>query len=201
MVEKEKSKMLLPKHYWEQPTCYMSEEERQNWAGVLHKNFSEKMIENGFKVVSSNYRGKSESSIYRKIELMQADIDTAHATIHDLCGIRFVFETDEEINQVIEWVRKDFFKEKIDNSRFFRIRDFREDEVKNQLGGRSMQPGYKAVHVVCSHKMAIDDKPGIDFMEIQLVTSQQEKINETTREAYEVALRQRLQNNRTNLVD
>jgi len=69
MVEKEKSKMLLPQHYWEQPTCYMSEEERQNWAGVLHKNFSEKMIENGFKVVSSNYRGKSESSIYRKNRL------------------------------------------------------------------------------------------------------------------------------------
>ena len=64
---------------------------------------------------------------------MQFDMDTAHATIHDLCGIKFVFETNEEINQVIEWIEKEFFKEKIDNSRTFRIIDFRKAELKKKL--------------------------------------------------------------------
>lgn len=83
MVERGNSRRLLPKHYWEQPTYGMSEEERQGWACLLHKDFSDNMTENSFKVVSSKYNGNRGTLINRNIELTQAGVDTAHLTIPD----------------------------------------------------------------------------------------------------------------------
>ena len=175
----------IPQKYTEQFTFKMDEKSRDILAEKLHGMMKEEIVKGGFEIVDSKFRGKSDESLNMKLKMFRKDSDLP---IVDLCGMRYVLKTDGEVDNLVEWFRKNYQPPEKYNSEVPWIRDFRDDEVKNQVVFDFMQPDYKAVHV----RLPFEYEGQIDFMEIQLVTVEQEKINQGNRAAFEKARRQNL---------
>jgi len=175
----------IPRKYTEQFTFKMDEKSRNILAEKLHGMMKEEIVKAGFEIVDSKFRGKSNDSVNMKLKMFRKDSDLP---IVDLCGMRYVLKTDEEVNNLVEWFRKNYQPpEKYDFGGGW-INDFRDENFKKEIDLGFTQQDYKAVHV----RLPFEYEGQIDFMEIQLVTVEQEKINQGNREAFERARRQNL---------
>ena len=174
----------IPRKYTEQFTFKMDEKSRNVLAEKLHGMMKEEIVKAGFEIIDSKFRGKSNDSVNMKLKMFR---QSNEKPIVDLCGMRYVLKTDEEIDGLVEWFRKNYQPpEKYDFGGW--VSDFRDENFKKEVDATFMQPDYKAVHV----RLPFEYEGQIDFMEIQLVTVEQEKINQGNREAFERARRQNL---------
>jgi hypothetical protein len=179
MVEKDVIINRVPLKFIEQPVLDMNQESRDNLTKKLHDSVKNELKEANFEVIDSKFRGKSIDSINSKVKMRI--INDEEVPLWDLCAMRFIFKTNEEIDKVIEWFKEKYRPpEKYDFGLSW-MRDFRSDRVKNEVNYAFMQPEYRAVHV----RLPFEIDGVVDLMEVQLVTSKQEIINESTREAYE----------------
>ena len=166
MTEKELINEHVPRKYSEQMALNMTEKERNNLTAFLHDDFEQSLIESGFMVLRSSYRGKSNESIERELKIREKL--GINKPLSDLCGIRFVFETDEEIDKVIDWIGKEYCPPDEYDFKAPWIRDFRKNDIELR---------YRAVHIRLPFKLAEGEKEYVDLMEVQLVTDKQEEIN------------------------
>lgn len=169
----------VPIIYTEQMTMKMSERERQSLTSFLHNDFISELSNAGFNVVGSKFRGKTSDSIERKLETRKRSGN--YKPFCDLCGLRYLFKTNEEIDRIIVWLKNTYQPPENYNFGDSWIRDFRDEKVKREAGGAVTQKDYKAVHIRLPFQL--DDK--VDLLEIQLVTAEQELINEKTRNDFE----------------
>ena len=186
MIERDIIFNKVPQKFVEQPVFNMNQESRDNLTRKRHDFMKNELKEAGFEVVDSKFRGKSIDSINSRVKIRI--INHKEDPLWDLCAMRFIFKTDEEVDKVIEWFKEKYKPpEKYDFGLSW-MRDFRSDKVKNEVNYAFMQPEYRAVHMRLPFK--IDGQVDlVDLMEVQLVTSEQEIINESTREAYGSARR------------
>lgn len=166
MTEREIINGRAPGTYSEQLTSKMNENGRNILASVLHDDIKRDLVENKFDVVRSSYRGKSVESVDMAIDLREEyNIDKP---VWDLCGMRFVFKTDEEIDRAIEWIKEEYCPPEEYKSKTPWISDFRKNEAKDI---------YQAVHVRLPFQVDIKNQIIVDFMEIQFMTADQEENN------------------------
>lgn len=185
MTEREIINKRVPMTCQEQMTLQLDQKKRDELTGFLHDDFKRDLIENGFDVIGSSFRGKSDESIERKFKVR--DKNGQNKLMWDLCGMKFIFKTDEEIDEVIRWVEKEYLPPERYDDEVPWIRDFRKDEVKNEIDYPFMQPDYRAVHIRLPFQLTIEGEEYVDLMEVQLVTDEQEAINKSTRAAFESA--------------
>jgi hypothetical protein len=175
----------IPQKYTEQFTFKMDEKSRDILAEKLHGMMKEEIVKAGFEIVDSKFRGKSDSSLNMKLKMFR---QSNEKPIIDLCGMRYVLNTNEEIDELVKWFRKNYQPPEKYNFGGGWINDFRDENFKKEVEAVFMQPDYRAVHV----RLPFEYENQVDFMEIQLVTVEQEKINQSNREAFEKARRQNL---------
>ena len=158
-------------------------EERNLIASSLHDIILKDLTNSGFDILRSSFRGKSDESI-RRCYLISSLTNHPDKVMWDEHGARFIFKTDDEIDEVINWAEAKYDPPKDYGGGY---QPWMADYRKNRSEKRSpvMQSEYEAVHL----RLVVVGR----LVEVQLVKDEQEIINEGTRVEYELAINKLLE--------